>query len=236
MNIFKSNYKISAAFIALIVLSAGFLASIIVWLSSNEPNGKIASISGSLAAGLFVAIIQFIISWRDYKQTEKLSELKLIEILYRRNDSEFYAKYMKEATKEIKIMGVTATRFFNDFADNTPNADDKAKTLFSILDKGVNVKMLLPQKKYLDSNKQSDLAIVIKKVQSIKGVHRNLELRFFDHIPSHSIFSVDDTCIVGPVFPLLESKNTPALHLRNNSPIAKEYIKYFDEEWEKATE
>ena len=61
-------------------------------------------------------------------------------------------------------------------------------------------------------------------------------MKFFNHIPSHSIFSVDETCIVGPVFPYLESKNTPALYLENSSPIAIEYLKYFETEWRNSHE
>lgn len=47
---------------------------------------------------------------------------------------------------------------------------------------------------------------------------------------------MDDTCIIGPVFPDLESRNTPALRLRSSSPMAIPYLDYFESEWEKAKE
>ena len=65
--------------------------------------------------------------------------------------------------------------------------------------------------------------------------YQNLEIRYFSHTAAHSIFRIDDTCIIGPVFPELESKNTPALHVMKSSPMALNYMDYFDSEWEKAT-
>jgi hypothetical protein len=77
---------------------------------------------------------------------------------------------------------------------------------------------------------------VKKRVVDIKEKYPNysLEVKYFNHIPAHSIFNVDDKCIVGPVFPEVESKYTPALFLRNSSPIADKYLKYFEYEWNKA--
>ena len=55
------------------------------WCKSKSNSNSIwGTVFGSLAAGMIVAIIQYIIAWNDYKQTEKLKELRLIEVLLNR--------------------------------------------------------------------------------------------------------------------------------------------------------
>ena len=234
MNIFKTNIKIRATVIIIAVL---FLVAIGVgvwfWISGNE---KLSAILGSLFAGLIVAIIQFIIAWQDYKQTEKLKKLELIEILYDRDSRSFYEEYIRQSKRKIDMMGVTASRFFNDFADDSPNATPNAKILLNALSHNVKVRILLPSSEFVDANKKQDVENVKQKVRAIRNAYQkcSLEVKYFKHVAAHSIFNVDDKCIVGPVFPEVESKYTPALFLRNSSPMAIKYLTYFEDEWNKA--
>ena len=132
-------------------------------------------------------------------------------------------------------MGVTANRFFSHFADLDANASIGAKTLIYALEQGVTVRILLPLDKYLPTEEKKNAAkIVLEKYKDLHNRYNKIEIRYFDHSPAHSIFRVDDTCIVGPVFPEVESKYTPALHMNNSSPMAVKYINYFDSEWKKA--
>ncbi|MDU1889156.1 MAG: hypothetical protein E6767_00580 [Dysgonomonas sp.] len=235
MNIFKTNIKIRAT---IIVIACLILATIGIWLLyANTSDAKVSAILGSLFAGLIVAIIQFIIAWQDYKQTEKLKELELIEVLYSRDSRAFYEKYIKRSQRKINMMGVTASRFFNDFADDSPNAPKEAQILLDALRRGVKVRILLPESDYIENiNKKQDVDKVKQRVIEInkKYPSYSLEVKYFNHTPAHSIFNVDDKCIVGPVFPELESKYTPALYLRNSSPIANKYLTYFEYEWNRA--
>lgn len=235
MKIFNTTVRIRATliiFICLILLTI-FIG---IWLL-NSNNTKAWAILGSLFAGIIVAIIQFIISWQDYKQTEKLKELELIEVLYNRDSRTFYEEYIKKSKREINMMGVTANRFFNDFADDSPNATSNAKVLLDALQRNVKVRILLPEIEFVDENKKQEVEKVKLNVIYINEKYPNysLEVKHFKHVPAHSIFNVDDKCIVGPVFPELESKYTPALYLRNSSPLADKYLKYFDDEWNRTT-
>ena len=234
MNIFKTNLKIRATVIIITVL---FFATIGVgiWFWSNE-NEKVSAILGSLFAGLIVAIIQFIIAWQDYRQTEKLKELELIEVLYNRDNRTSYEDYIRSAKRKINMMGVTASRFFNDFADDSPNATSNAKVLIDALRRDVKVRILLPDSEYVDVNKKQDVDKVKQQVTAIKNKYSNylLEVKYFKHVAAHSIFNIDDKCIVGPVFPEVESKYTPALFLQNSSPMADKYLTYFEYEWDRA--
>lgn len=233
MKIFTKSLKVNATVIILVCLViATVVFGLVFW---NSANTKIMAIFGSLFAGIIVAIIQFIIAWQDYNQTEKLKELELIKVLYNRDSRTFYEEYIKGAKREIKMMGVTASRFFNDFADDSPNATSNAKVLLDALQRNVKVRILLPESDYVDGNKKGDVGKVkqIVKALNSKYPEYSLEVKHFNHVPAHSIFNVDDKCIVGPVFPELESKYTPALYLRNSSPLAYKYLAYFDKEWDK---
>lgn len=234
MNIFRTNIKIRATIVIIVFL---ILATIIVGIwYGNTNDTKVSTILGSLFAGLIVAIVQFIIAWQDYKQTDKLKELELIEVLYNRDNRTFYEEYIKHSKRKIYMMGVTASRFFNDFADDSPNATSNAKVLIDALRRNVEVRILLPNSEFVDVKKRRDVDKVKQQVESImnKDPDYSLEIRYFKHTPAHSIFNVDDKCIVGPVFPELESKYTPALFLRNSSPMADRYLDYFDNEWKNA--
>jgi len=233
MKIFSKNVRITATIIILIILVAS-TAIAGIWFG-NTSNVKVGAILGSLVAGLIVAIIQFIIAWQDYAQTERLKELELIKVLYDRDDRTFYENYIKKSKRKIYMMGVTGSRFFKDFADTSPNATSNAKVLIDALGRGVKIRILLPEKDFVTTTKAQDVEDVKQQIDLLRSKYSSFfEARYFKHVPTHSIFRVDDACIVGPVFPKLESKYTPALYLKNSSPVADKYLKYFDNEWESA--
>lgn len=235
MKILTKKIKVNATAIIFICLLLFTVVSWIFFWNTNDT--KIWAIFGSLFAGLIISIIQFIIAWQDYNETEKLKDLELIKVLYDRDCRTFYEEYIKKSKRRIYMMGVTANRFFNDFADDSPNATSNAKVLLDALQRNVKVRILLPESDYVDYNKKQDVEKVKLHVKRIneKYPSYSLEVKHFKHVPAHSIFNVDDKCIVGPVFPELESKYTPALYLRNSSPIADKYLTYFDDEWKRTT-
>ena len=235
MKVFEQKFKIRVSKLILIALCILLIVSIIIYFLINDPGTMSGAIFGSLIAGIVVAIIQYCIALEDYYQTEKLKELELIEILYNRDTRDRYEAYIKSACSNIDVMGVTASRFFSHFADLDANASEGAKVLVYALEQGVHVRILLPLGKYLPNEEKKNAARIVKaKFEELASRYGNIELRYFDHLPAHSIFRIDDTCIVGPVFPEVESKYTPALRLKNTSPMARKYIAYFDSEWKSA--
>jgi hypothetical protein len=223
--------------IAILIFITVIVTIASIWFI-NTNNEKLYSILGGLATGLAVAVIQFIMTWIDRVQIDKLNKLELIEIMYNRDDRDTYEEYIKNAHTEISVMGVTARRFFEDFADCDANAHQNAKVLLQRMGNNVRVRVLLPNIEYLNENKRLDFLKVRQHVENIKNQFPtyHLEVRYFNHTPSHSIFIIDDTCIVGPIFPKVESKYTQALYLKNSSPYAKNYQDYFEDEWETAHE
>lgn len=233
MDIFKNSIKIKTTTIILFIL---VLIIVALWFLYNFiSDTKILTIAGGVIAGLIVAVIQLLIAWQDYKRTEKLRELELIEILYTRADRSFYEKYVRNSRKRIDLMGVTASRFFNDFADDSPDATQNAKVLLDALERGVKVRILLPSSNYVTDEQKPQVEKVKQRFMKLKErPNYSIIVKYFEHVAAHSVFIVDDKCIVGPVFPKVESKYTPALYLRNSSPIASKYIEYFESEWQNA--
>lgn len=191
---------------------------------------------GSIAAGLVVAVVQLLVDWQDQKELDKLKDLYLKKIMYNRDLRDEYSKIIRSSRSRIDLMGVTASRFFSHFADLSNEARDDAKVLLKALERGVSVRILLPSTNMIESSKWTSYDKVGTHINEIKRENPNysLEVRYFNHIPAHSIFIVDDECIIGPIFPNVESKHTPALHLKNKSRYAELYLKYFENEWKNA--
>lgn len=234
MEVFSKNFKVSLSVVIFIILVMILILSVTIYHRIGNSNSIWGTVFGSLAAGMIVAIIQYIIAWNDYKQTEKLKELRLIEVLLNRAKRNKYEEFIKNASRNLDVMGVTACRFFNDFADISKGAPDNATVLLKALDRGVQVRVLLPADNYLPASKKTDSEKVKNKYKELRHQYNNITIKYFEHSAAHSIFRIDDTCIIGPVFPELESRNTPALHVKKSSPIALKYMDYFESEWEKA--
>lgn len=234
-NIFKQNIKIR---ISLIVLIALIISSILVFTWYQKVNDtKVLTILGSLFAGMIVAIIQFLIAWQDYLSIEKLKDLQINKVLLDRDNRDFYENYVKSAKKNLDVMGVTGSRFMEDFANNDEDALANSKVLLQVMANGVKVRILMPNKEYLFSDKEirNEVNARERYLRISEIFSNNFEVRYFSHIPAHSIFIIDDECIVGPVFEGVPSKHTPALYMKSKSPFADKYIKYFNDEWIKAT-
>lgn len=236
MKIFECYKRIYVAKLVLIILILLTLGVTICFFLCDDY--KIGTLLGSLCAGLFVAFIQYIISYQDYTRNEIFCKLHIIKLFDNRNKKEEYYQYITTASHEIKIMGSTAVRFFRDFCVTDASASDDEKVIITKLSQGVRIMILLPSKNYLSSEKHNDYDYVKKKIGEIKQYYPNVNLnvKYFEHAASHSIFMVDDSCIVGPIFPNLESKYTFSQQVHNISELAKSYLKYFDEEWKTAHE
>jgi len=233
-NIFKTNIKIRLSIIILVLLIA-LIAMVLVWyIKVNDT--KLLAILGSLIAGMIVAIIQFLLAWQDYTATEKLKDLQIKEVLLNRDKRDFYENYIKSARKYIDMMGVTGSRFMEHFANDDADAPENSKVLLEVMAKGVIVRILIPKNEYLfsDNDKRNERNARERYKRISNKYPDYFKVKYFSHVPSHGVFMIDDECIVGPVFPEISSKYTPALFLKNKSPFAEKYLKYFNDEWDKA--
>jgi hypothetical protein len=201
----------------------------------GEPNTKSTALYGGLFSGLILVIVQFSFSWSEYRALSKFHELGIRDILLDRDDRNFYHGLIKSANKRIYVMGVTAARFMEHFADLESDRSE-TRVLLEAMSRGTDVRILLPESNYLLTEKDKTKAQTTTEFFAKVAEHYdNFHYRFFDHEPAHSIFVVDEECIIGPVLPGVASKDTPAIYMRTEGKYAEKYLNYFDHEWTKAT-
>lgn len=195
-------------------------------------DGKYAALFGGLSAGIIVAIVQFIFEWREHVAVDRVYGLGILRILPSRDDKKFYGEWIDKARESIDLMGVSASRFLDDFADMSSGRDD-TRLLINALERGVKVRILLPERDMLsDEEKKHDFDRAGRRITELIGrFHDRLEARVFAHYPMHSVVRVDGECIVGPVFPNLKTRHTPAIHIKTESEFARKYLEYFEYEW-----
>jgi hypothetical protein len=206
----------------------------VCFLLSN-PESKIGIIAGGISASLIVAIVQYLFSLKEFKYFSEIKKLDIKKILVSRDDELFYSSFIKSAKKEISVMGVTALRMMDDFASESSPRSEK-KVLLHALAMGVKVKILLPKREYLfnikDEGKHDQSLLIFEELKS--KFSNNFEVRYFNHVPTHSIFLVDQECILGPVFSNYESKDTPCIYMGIKNDFASKYLDYFNTEWDKS--
>jgi hypothetical protein len=234
MRIGKKIFSQVNVRLPIVVLVLLVVATIIAgtYYYKGEANSKATALFGSLLTGLILVILQFLFSYAEYKALSRIQELGVKDILVHRDDKDFYRQLINKARKRIDVMGVTAARFMEDFADLSSGHSETTE-LLQALSRGAEVRILVPDPKYLtrvsDQSKAETAARLFKAIVSDK-----FQYRYFEHEPAHSIVVIDDECLIGPVLPEVASRHTPAIYIERNSEYSRRYLEYFDKEWEKA--
>jgi hypothetical protein len=200
-----------------------------------EPEGPGFVFISGLVPGLAVALIQFLLSWTEFKQISRFSAMKIKGVLSSRDEEAYYCNLINSAQTRIEVFGVTAQRFVRDFADDTSSKPER-KVLLKALDRDVVVRILVAEKKYL-SQADADYKFPVAQRAFLDLVSRYpalFEVRYFSHTPIASIVSIDEDVLVGPIFQNRESRNTPAIHTSSGSMLAQSYLSHFEDEWNQA--
>lgn len=231
MNWIKRN-------LSLIILLAFVVATIVtgyIYYLSDDKSQKLGNFLGGCFTGLLIATIEYLITLDERSKLDKIKALKIKEVLFNRAEESYYRNLIRGAKINIHIMGVTAVRFLQDFAQADSNSSDK-KVLFDALNRNVEVRILLPEKIILkNENDLSNFDISLAIMKKIHDLYPSkFNYRYFNHEPAHSIFNIDDETIIGPVIPNLSSKDTPGIHVLNSSKYAKTFLEYFQKEWDGA--
>lgn len=231
MKIFKIALNVNVIFIVLllIIVAIMFSAYLYVEVAQNE---KFLSVLSGIISGLVIAIVQLCLSYYEYREISILKAMKIFSVRADRDKRDFYEQMIRDAKERIDVMGVTAERFMEHFADIDGHREE-SKVLLTAMSRGVKIRIFVPSKNHLSNENNKINAEQVKmKFEKVKTAYpNNFAFKYFDHPPSQSIFLVDTKCIVGPVFPKLPSKDTPSIYLSTESPFAKRYLEYFEDEW-----
>lgn len=211
------------------------LLIVIFWFWYEQTNDqKLLGIISGLLTGFIILVFQVLLSWVELRKMEKWDELRIVDILARKDERDVYAKFISTAKKKIWMLCVTAHSFLEDFADEKSTRDG-ARTLLNALGKDkVEVRFLIAFPDSLEANDdhhKTKAKMAESRLKELSERFPNFKYAYFKHPPMHSILTIDDESIVGPIFPGVRSKNTPAIHLKNDSAFVKHYLEYFREEW-----
>lgn len=228
-----STKKISIGtyWLTLIAFAVLAILSVVMFLLFDEIRyPKLAVILGGFSVGFVVAFIQLATSIYEGIELSRYQKLGVKNVLSERSDRAYYKSLIDNATQQIVVVGVTASRFLEDFASDS-NAD--TRSLINALSRGVYVKILVPCSEHLEPVDAAKFNHARTIADKLHGQFPDFfSLKTFDHKPCHSIFLCDSTCIVGPVFKGLDSKFTPAIVLDRESTFAVKYMNYFEKEWD----
>ncbi len=210
--------------ISILMTEKGFLAS----------EGPLWVFASGVVSGLVVTLAQFCLSWADAKSIDRFRRMGVENVLTTRDEEAYFGKLIHKARSHVDVLGSTATRLMEDFADPaSPKAEKRA--LIEALTNGVSVRILVAAPLRLNDGDQYKYTLTRKRFEAIAASYRNFEARYFDATPIAAFVRADHELVVGPLLPGVESKHTPALHVYNHSPYAASYLKYFEETWATAT-
>jgi hypothetical protein len=234
MNAFNQTSTIRYSFIIFAFLFFVISLLLILFILDYLSGPKWSAIIPGLLTGFIVALFQAFLSWYEIRKIDEYNNLKIKKILSHRKDANYYGNLISKSKNQISVLGVTAQRFLEDFGNTNTKAPEHEKVLLRALDRGVKVKILVAKNNFLedDQNKQKASLAEKKLNEILKKYQNNFEYRYYEHKPTHSIVIIDEECIVGPIFPKVESKYTPAIHLNTNSTFAEPYTEYFSQEWD----
>ena len=230
-NVMKQLVATPLRYILLCSLLLGLatVTALFFWVDDEKWSAFLGGISG----GLLGVTITFIFSMYEYGEIERYRALGVLNILPNRRDDSYYKKIVKNAQKNVQVMGTSCARFIEDFAD----ADSDEHVLIVALDrhKNLRVELLAPTEEQMDEQSKLKFKAGHNRLRQLQNQFQDrVQLKRYDFQARHSLVRVDNNLIVGPVFQGVESQNSPAIHLDTNKDFAEKYLKYFEWAWEKS--
>jgi len=133
--------------LSLLILWGFILISLIIGVIyfCYTTNPKLGNILGGAFVGLLIATIQYLIIIDERIKLDKIKALKVKNVLFHRAEQGYYRGLIMEAKLEINVMGVTAIRLLQDFA-NSNSISTENKVIFEALNRNVNIRIILPTK------------------------------------------------------------------------------------------
>jgi hypothetical protein len=226
---FEKTVRIRLYKIVIAALSISTGGCAVLYFCYDWP--KVGPLLAGMVTGLLVALIQYLLDWNEHQEIETIKKLGIHRILPYRDDKVYYEKLLRNANRDIVVLGNTASRFLDHFAH--PTRTD-ARALFEALGRGVHVRFLVPKPECLPEDDRSRAEGSKKRMIEIAKESTNFEFRYFNHMPTHCIVKVDNECLFGPVFPHVKSKDSPTIHADADSPLVMQYLVYFENEWKEA--
>lgn len=231
MNVFKEKVNVSVSTLVLIALVISTLA--LSWLYfSNTKDLKLSNLLGGALVACFFWFVQFLLQFNDYRNNEKLSRLKIKDILDRRAGKEQYEEIINAAEKKLDILLRTGSHFLEDFCSDHSGFDVLTKKLQCSSEFYVRILLYKPKEDsegYQEYKRNENGFVSLAQ----KFEHQ-VEIRVYIDPPAHSVLSTDSDVLVGPYFRDSKSRHTPTIRFHPNAKYTECYLSYFESVWDDA--
>lgn len=191
---------------------------------------KWSAVVGGAVVASFTAIFQYIISYLDYRNNERLAISGVVNFLTSRDDKSYYSNLIENADVELQCLFYTSKRFCEDFC--TEGGGDGL-----LIDKlnskpELKVKIIIQEKASLPTSQHLNFDIASGKLQfMMEKFPGRFQVKTYKHIPTHNLFMTDKDAVIGPYFYNKNGKYSHSIHFRSDASYVKDFKTYFNEEW-----
>ena len=196
---------------------------------------KWTAIWGGGVVAAITALFQYIISYLDYRNNERLAIAKVKNFLTSRDNKDYYTKLVKDAEVKVDCLFFTAKRFCDDFCTEGGNDNLLIKRL--IENPNIKVRLMVQDRCMLPTDLQRDFDSINEKLNELsQRFGERFSVKTYSHIPAHNIFITDKDAIIGPYFNNKRSKYSHSIHFEESANYIKDYKDYFEQEWSDGTD
>jgi hypothetical protein len=232
-KIYDKHIGINLSWYVFGILSITLLVLSYLYKTGNLDD-KFSALIGGLIASMIAVVIQFLLAWNEHREVERLKGMGFLNVLPNRESRKKYYKLLLErANDKIDFLGNTASTFLEDFAYNKVGANEQDRLLLTLLNKRISVRILISPENLIPTQKKEKYNLAKERLDELERDYPDyFKYCCLTEKPTQTFVRVDDACVFGPVFPGIESRVTPAIHAVTLSPFMKQYLEYFETEWE----
>ena len=227
-DIGTSKLHVPIWFLILVLLLALIITFGILFFLVDD--SKYESLFGGIFAGLIPCTIFYCKKIVLFKKLDEYQRMGVHHLLKNRHEKSYYRPIVGGASKRVKVMGASCSRFIDDFLDI--GSDDKVLVDRLHSQPNLTVQLLVPDQENMSENTQARFNLANEKIEKLTNQFGNrFEIRRFPFEARHSFVIVDDILVAGPIFQEDRSKQAPAVHVDMSTSFGDKYLEYFQTIW-----
>ena len=211
----------------------GVLALVVVVLAVlffQVQQPKLQALVGGVLGGALVLSFNYVQDIHLFGRLERYQKMGVHRLLSNRHERAYYRRVLENATRSVRCMGTSCSRFIGDFLD--VESEDAVLVKGLRQHQEMTVQLLVPANEHMEEQSRREFELMEERIGRLEAeFHGRFEIRRFAHRASHSMVIADDTIIVGPVFEGDKSQHTPAIHLALVTAYGGRCADYFDSRW-----
>ena len=191
---------------------------------------KFVSLFGGIIGGLISCTIYYCMDIVSFRKLDEYQRMGVRYLLKNRHEKSYYRPIVGGASKRVKVMGASCSRFIDDFLDI--DSDDKVLVERLHSHPNLTVQLLVPDQGHMSEYTKTRFNLANEKIEKLtKQFSNRFEIRRFPFEARHSFVIVDDILVAGPIFQEDRSNQAPAVHVDISTSFGDKYLEYFQKIW-----